>query len=75
MTKETGGPAFPQLGADGLSVRDYFAAKAMRGINWRLVDYGGDTKETKDRRISAEQAAWCYAIADAMIAEREKDDN
>lgn len=72
MRKNTGGSAFPQLGADGLSVRDYFAAKAMRGIDWRLVDYGGDTKETMDRRISAEQAAWCYAIADAMIAEREK---
>ena len=85
MSKNTGGPAYPQgktfvsgseyvdMGSHGgMTLRDYFAAKAMRGINWRLVDYGGDTKETMDRRISAEQAAWCYAIADAMIAEREK---
>ena len=86
MRKNTGGMAFPLMqswrkygdvyevsGCDeGMTLRDYFAAKAMRGINWRLVDYGGDTKETTDRRISAEQAAWCYAIADAMIAERAK---
>ena len=78
MSKDTGGPAFPNTGdtlifEGGMTLRDYFAAKAMRGINWRLVDYGGNTKETMDRRINAEQAAWCYAIADAMIAEREKE--
>ena len=89
MRKNTGGMAFPLMQSwrkyddvyevsgcyEGMTLRDYFAAKAMQGINWRLVDYGGNTKETMDRRINAEQAAWCYAIADAMIAEREKDEN
>jgi hypothetical protein len=78
MSKNTGGPAFPcefsNSGYDyaGLTIRDYFAAKAMEKIQWHFVDYGGNTRETMDRRMSEAQAAWCYAIADAMIAEREK---
>jgi hypothetical protein len=46
---------------DGMTLRDYFAAKALQG--W-LAD-GLDT----DPENAAEQA---YAIADAMIAAREK---
>jgi hypothetical protein len=63
----TGGPAFPSGEFvnmepwDGMTLRDYFAAKALQG--W-LAD-GLDT----DPENAAEQA---YAIADAMIAAREK---
>ena len=35
MTKETGGPAFPPSNpgyAHGMTMRDYFAAKAMQGL-------------------------------------------
>ena len=36
MTKETGGPAFPAQFFDecatGMTLRDYFAAKAMQGL-------------------------------------------
>ena len=37
MTKETGGPAFPQqtditLSYKGMTLRDYFAARAMQAL-------------------------------------------
>lgn len=72
--KHNGGPAFPVLDhkigyhADirqkeaGISVRDYFAAKAMQG---GLAN--GDVKETAMSR-----AKLAYEIADAMLAQREK---
>ena len=56
-----------------MTLRDYFAAKAMEKIDgWHMVDYGGDTKETVDRRVSEEQAKWCYQVADAMLKAREE---
>ncbi len=82
MSKNTGGPAFPvhdpfaahqpgtvdlaQRLAEGMTLRDYFAAKALPGIlapimsdechNWKSADFASEA----------------YAIADAMIAERAK---
>jgi len=72
--KDNGGPAFPRqhtvadandpgfkLGNDGMTLRDYFAAKAMQGIcahpdTWRL---------------HAEQiVGQSYLIADAMLEAR-----
>ena len=32
MNKETGGPAFPTNLYNGMTLRDYFAAKAMQGL-------------------------------------------
>ena len=67
---DDGGPAMPapvyapcscgrQLAvtghAGGMSLRDYFAAKAMAEMSWRY------------RKESAES---CYSIADAMLAAR-----
>ena len=72
-----GGPAFPNgddvtLGRyaphPGMSLRDYFAAKAMPGLmqrNW------SEFKGT-DNELIATWAKSSYAIADAMLAEREK---
>lgn len=77
-TKETGGPAFPSvqevlkaggmeifaknLTSGGMTLRDYFAAKAL---NMKFAPLGSS--------ISKEQmASECYAMADAMIAERNK---
>ena len=43
-----------------MTIRDYFAAKALSGVfNEEVVDVDGAAK-------------WCYEMADAMIAEREK---
>lgn len=69
--KETGGQAFP-LGANeyaghgpqaGMTLRDYFAAKAMQSI---LI---GESWKASDRIPMAKEA---YELADAMLAERAK---
>ena len=68
-----GGPAFPvslpgwgDNGASGMTLRDYFAAKALPAIT-----AGGTTgwAGKSDATTLAERA---YAIADAMLAERAK---
>jgi hypothetical protein len=69
MSKKTGGPAFPitkesrlMVCSEGMTLRDYFAAKAMQG--WL-----GSRARVEDARLLAEAA---YIRADAMISEREK---
>ena len=68
MINKTGGPAFPYAFPDkfeddynvcyGMTLRDYFAAKAMQGlITRRILD------EERD-------APYAYAIADAMLKAR-----
>jgi hypothetical protein len=68
-----GGPAFPQLAelgdiaytTNGMTLRDYFAAKAMQAFIARQgYDMDG---ETFDDRISR----WSYETADAMLKARE----
>jgi hypothetical protein len=71
---ETGGPAFPfpsslypdgsthEPGELGMSLRDYFAAKAMQANRSRDSQY-----ETWD-----DLARDAYEIADAMLKERNK---
>lgn len=63
-----GGLAFPSLygASDGMSLRDYFAAKAMQGLACK-PQYPCD--EHSAREGLARQA---YQIADAMLAERAK---
>lgn len=78
MTKETGGPAFPTENArqtgnttwhyEGMTLRDYFAAKAMQGlIAGHFSHYGHENYWLRDG--IAQEA---YEVADAMIAERNK---
>jgi hypothetical protein len=70
MSKDTGGFAFPthfdgkQAADHGMTVRDYFAAKAMQGLIASNDAGAGD-------RIS-DIPAYAYLIADAMLAERSK---
>jgi hypothetical protein len=67
--KDDGGPAFPCTGeglgtefaSDGMTLRDYFAAKALQGV--AAYDNGDDWD---DDRI----ASWCYEQADAMLRAR-----
>ena len=72
MSANTGGPAFPQHVAPayrqepeiwGMTLRDYFAAKAMVGL---VVT---DPRETS---AAYEIATYAYELADAMLAERDK---
>ena len=59
----TGGPAFPYVcDADfdygtGMTLRDYFAAKALQGMSADISD-------------EVRAARWCYEMADAMIQAR-----
>lgn len=76
MSKNTGGPAFPRIpqrdsadqyellndGAEGMMLRDYFAAKAMQALlspPERLDHYQEIAKRS-------------YQLADYMLAERDK---
>ena len=71
---ETGGPAFPfpsslypdgstcEPGELGMSLRDYFAAKAMQANRARNSSYASWDDLAKD----------AYELADAMLKERNK---
>lgn len=80
MSRDTGGAAFPCMPPQdtaagsavgyphpegGMSLRDYFAARAMNGLLAQSVGtaYGSDPV------LAAEYA---YEMADAMLAERAK---
>lgn len=65
MSKNNGGPAFPyQVSLQaGMTLRDYFAAKAMHAyLMW---------PDAHDWEVS-DHAKSAYAMADAMLKEREK---
>ena len=65
MTEETGGPAFPNphnVCIMGMTLRDYFAAKAM-------LAYWADPDVAPDHKTAA---AWAYEMADAMLKARKK---
>ncbi|WP_437609602.1 hypothetical protein [Erwinia sp. V71] len=73
MSKETGGPAFPELGnvgynsdwqsESGMTMRDYFAAKAINGI---LSDPDAGLLDDDLNRY----AVIAYRTADAMLKAR-----
>ena len=63
-----GGPAFPRTGADGhtspqsgMTMRDYFAAAALKGQAHRFAH------PHEHRELLAQD---CYEIADAMLKAR-----
>jgi hypothetical protein len=75
MNKETGGPAFPALelwnsqkqefiapATHGMTLRDYFAAKALQGL------LEGDPENLAN--TGKKLAPFCYEIADAMLGAR-----
>ena len=66
----TGGPAFPtpryergDMYSLGMTLRDYFAAKAMQGFM--------ANKSNPMHYQPEEDAQWAYMIADAMLKARE----
>ncbi len=73
MSKETGGQAFPvSMGSynwrEGMTLRDYFAAKAMHAIITGTSDrfsLGDDHPET-----NMTIAKVAYIVADAMVEAR-----
>ncbi|HBW9592032.1 TPA: hypothetical protein RFM78_003436 [Klebsiella pneumoniae subsp. pneumoniae] len=70
MSKENnGGPAYPTQGYEGLTVRDYFAAKAMQG--W-LASYPESEQHPVATHRENMVAELSYLMADAMLKAREK---
>ena len=72
-TIEDGGPAFPLAepgncvsASEGMTLRDYFAAKAMQGFCAREVSIECSADDIADD---------AYAIADAMLAARKPNPN
>jgi hypothetical protein len=57
--------------ASGMTLRDYFAAQALSGIAPLPWSFSGPEEE-KHKTYVADTASSAYAIADAMLAEREK---
>lgn len=74
IEQKNGGPAFPILQeCEGMSLRDYFAAKALQGLIAGVI--GGDRKisTTDDKPVTEEALVQqAYFFADAMLAERAK---
>lgn len=88
MSVQDGGPAFPQHLVEtrdgaiqasydapdgaGMSLRDYFAAQALKRVTFPPVGYKVGTGEIvpDDAALLAKN---CYAIADALLAEREQE--
>ncbi|WP_122593225.1 hypothetical protein [Pseudomonas viridiflava] len=54
--------------AFGMTLRDYFAAKALQALLTRM-NSGPDNKAAADR-MTRESAEYAYATADAMLAAR-----
>ena len=72
MKKETGGPAFPapagvqHITEQGMTLRDYMAAKAMQGFLHYSATQGIYTPPDN------ELAKYAYDLADAMLKAREQ---
>jgi hypothetical protein len=72
--KKDGGPAFPVSGPEwmepskGMSLRDYFAAKALP-VAWAVFSDGYYECDAGSINLSVAECA--YQMADAMLAARE----
>ncbi len=71
VSKETGGGAFPHGNPfdiqTGMTLRDYFAAKALIGV-LALIAEGAHTVPSDDPQKGAAEEA--YKLADAMLRAR-----
>ena len=76
-----GGPAFPvwelngkdlsEMTGFGMSLRDYFAAKAMQGLLFAPGAYSADADTSAPMATWDDFAAGAYEMADAMLRARE----
>ena len=74
LTTNSGGADYPRTYSyGGMSLRDYFAAKALNGMlsSDAHPDVILESLMASDEAI-ASRARFAYAVADAMIAERNK---
>ena len=77
-TIDNGGPAFPVGSGDmrdptGMSLRDYFAAKALQGLVWSDIAMWPEGADVSDKPTDAVyMARTAYLIADAMLDARKE---
>jgi hypothetical protein len=67
---KTGGPAFPihwQTHENGMTMRDYFAAKAMHAALMTVKPQKGNTMDD----VVTHAATTAYLVADAMLKARD----
>jgi hypothetical protein len=71
MSADKGGPAFPRSGdfnaQTGMTMRDYFAAKAMAAALMTVKPVAGNTFDG----VVNECASVAYKVADAMLKARQ----
>jgi hypothetical protein len=75
MKQETGGPAFPTVDANrpedygtyGITMRDYFAAKAPSYTEKWFIKYCQNRGYISEAKTIAD---WSYVYADAMLEAR-----
>ena len=74
--EKTGGPAFPHPAgwrrdpevSDGMTLRDYFAAKAMQSVITQEIAALRRVNEYTAKSSEDVMAEWAYKMADAMLA-------
>lgn len=80
MPKPDGGPAFPrpQLSTtlydsaqEGMSLRDYFAAKSARGAADHVCDVLDESNDADALEEANRHSRAAYMVADAMLKARE----
>ena len=75
MKKEKQQNAFPALhldGHQGMTLRDYFAAKAMQGLFSSMGEITNSwSKMAKDIPLKDYISDYSYEVADAMLKQRE----
>ncbi len=76
---KTGGPAFPfaatdnsnvQMQAQGMTLRDYFAAKVMQGLIAKNGQYDESKFLMNEQMTFDEVALYAFGQADAMLEAR-----
>jgi hypothetical protein len=70
---QTGGPAFPVADyKHGMTLRDYFAAKALQGMLANAGPYDPKwAKDSPDYKHAQSLATLCYFFADEMLEARD----
>jgi len=66
--------AFPGNRFEGMELRDYFAAAALKGMTANTNDDHDIGVETYEE-YCADVARCCYALADAMMEARKKNEH
>lgn len=62
-----------KMQSEKMTLRDYFAAKAMQGVLSAHANGGASNPVLMSETSIQEQSKYCYKLADAMLKERIKE--